>query len=463
MIALRRLFLLALVFLFVTCNGTKQAEHGTPNSGRENIDPAAHFEFTPETVVIRNANAVVRNISPDRSTFTLDGSAPGVQSLAPGKVMLLAGVDAGRVLALRKDGKDFVVTVGPVKITDVIRNGTITWSPKDMDLNRGMWMSTEPGTNLSTILEPPENLQRLNPNATFESLAEAGQEMQNKVKITVGDWKVELTFKEGSITLYAAMQKLPLFGGITVTVNTGKPQTSGRIVVQQGKITDSEIDMPVDGYAELDTTSRTEETPAFPGKAVIELPIEWVVPIETPYFIPFYVGLKVNFIFQPEMPTKNTLLELKLHYNFRGNMGFELTRGAFIKKTKLIFDDNPTPEITGTGSMGDVAALFAFQMPRVSVGLGARSVASAGMFMDLVSAVTLNIASATSMFPCRSMTLTETVSAGFEYEVGPDTFKAILKKLNPNTKVKGEVHKIEVQKWSPNVAWYEPRINACKP
>ena len=465
----RKTLLLILFSIFVfTCKSGRESEKtesekNSPVVAGNDGDPSKHFDLTPETVVIRHGAEVVRKISPDRSTFTLDGSAENVQELAPGKVMLIPGVDAGKVTSIRKEGKDVVVTVGAVKITDVIRNGTIQWEPKDVDVSRGMWMTTEAGATISSSLEPLNELPRFTPNGIFESVVEAGAAPQNKVKLTVGDWKIELTFTDGSFTLYAAKQKFPLWCGVTAKMEMGKPQTSGQVVVQQGNITDTEIDMPAEGYVEVDATSHTESGPAFPGKAVIEIPLEWVIPIETPFFIPFYVGFKVNFLFQPEIPTKNTVMELKLHSDFRGNMGFGYTRGALLKKTKLVFEDNPIPEISGTPSMGDVAALVALQMPRVAVGLGARSVASTGMFIDLVSAVTVNVASATSMFPCRSVTLTETASAGFEYEVGPDIFKAIVKKLQQNTKLKGEVHKVELQKWSPSVAWYQPHINACRP
>jgi len=80
--------------------------------------------------------------------------------------------------------------------------------------------------------------------------------------------------------------------------------------------------------------------------------------------------------------------------------------------------------------------------------------------MDLVTSVGVTVAGATAMFPCKQITLSQTVGAGMEYELGTDTFKMLLKNLAQEMKLKGELMKIELAR--KDRYWFDPPINACK-
>lgn len=67
----------------------------------------------------------VKSVSDTGAVWTINASAPRASELAVGKVMFLTSRGMGRVAAIEKRGTDFVVTLGPADITDVIREGRL--------------------------------------------------------------------------------------------------------------------------------------------------------------------------------------------------------------------------------------------------------------------------------------------------------------------------------------------------
>lgn len=516
MTIVKRMFVLILLVLVFTCKSGKESQKaGSINAGKEE-DLASHFQLTPEAVVIRNGAKVVQKISPDHSTFTLDGSAPGVRDLAPGKVMLISGVDAGKVMAIRNEGKDVVVTVGPVKITDVIRNGTIEWQPKDMDMSRGTWINIAPGSKQSN-LSPSLRRSPFAPDEIFEGTLYADdtnpedqepntndQEKpkpphQHKATITVGPWKLEVTFVEpGTLRLYGARQlysnKLAgsgqtqiqpwsvflvgtpgntpppkpeavakFYAGVSVDINMGDLRSSGIIKVKDGEINHYVVDMPVNGSIDINANAGAGDSPAFVPRGVIEIPLEFSIPIDVG--VPMYVAIKYNFFIQPELPTKGSQITLKWHSDFHGKIHMDYAPGsASSGQTVIELSEpaSPTHEITSPPSLGVITVVFAAQMPRIAVGLGITSAATLGLFWDWVHALTATVGSATSLLPCKAVTLNETVSFGMETELGPKLWKDLLNKMNPSNKTKLEVFKVPL--WQKAYGpWYDPHVNLCKP
>lgn len=87
-------------------------------------DPEATLQ--PDVVVIGGGGKAVRSVTSDGLSWRLDPRARNARTLAPGKVMLVTDRGVGRVLDLVEDAGDLLVTVGPVDITEVIRDGTFS-------------------------------------------------------------------------------------------------------------------------------------------------------------------------------------------------------------------------------------------------------------------------------------------------------------------------------------------------
>ena len=82
-------------------------------------------DYQPDVVVVGGGAAAIRSASSNGLVWTIAKKAPGVDKLKVGSVMLLTSIATGRVAAIHDDGDTRVVTLAPVNLTDVIRNGAI--------------------------------------------------------------------------------------------------------------------------------------------------------------------------------------------------------------------------------------------------------------------------------------------------------------------------------------------------
>ena len=99
---------------------------GVPVAGPDE-DPSGKVTLNPNTVVVRGGASTVKAVSTDHTTYTLDAGAPGVAELAEGKVALIAGIDAGKVTSITREGATAKVTIEPAAITDVVQDGEFSW------------------------------------------------------------------------------------------------------------------------------------------------------------------------------------------------------------------------------------------------------------------------------------------------------------------------------------------------
>lgn len=93
---------------------------------RYGMAPSSHPDvtFQPDVVIVAGGGSTVRSVTADGLTWRLDATADGADQLAPGKVMFVTGRGVGRVLDVTPEGGDLLVTIGPVDVTEVIRDGT---------------------------------------------------------------------------------------------------------------------------------------------------------------------------------------------------------------------------------------------------------------------------------------------------------------------------------------------------
>lgn len=135
--------LLAAAVALAGCDGAATAGHGGTATAVGATVPRLsgaqlHYGMTPhldrsirlqpDVVVIGGGADAVRSVSGNGLVWTLRRAAPGVDRLAVGKIMFATSLGAGRVLGLHEQGADEEVVLGPVGLTDVVRDAHLASS-----------------------------------------------------------------------------------------------------------------------------------------------------------------------------------------------------------------------------------------------------------------------------------------------------------------------------------------------
>jgi hypothetical protein len=90
------------------------------------LDPRVTYQ--PDVVVMEHGAEAIRAPTADGFTWTIDGAAQGASSIEPGKILFATGRVVGRVLKVEGKGPDLNVTLGPIELTDVIKEAHIDYS-----------------------------------------------------------------------------------------------------------------------------------------------------------------------------------------------------------------------------------------------------------------------------------------------------------------------------------------------
>ena len=96
--------------------------------------PNPAVAYQPDVVMLPAGAEAIRSVSPDGLIWTIDPDSKDAEDIRPGKVLLLTSRAAGRVLGVEKTDQGLRVILGPVQITEVIREGRFSLDqPLDLE------------------------------------------------------------------------------------------------------------------------------------------------------------------------------------------------------------------------------------------------------------------------------------------------------------------------------------------
>jgi hypothetical protein len=93
-----------------------------------------NVEYQPDIILMEDGDKAIRSIASDGLTWTFDANSPHVSEFQEGKIVFATSRAVGRVLGLKRQGDNVSVILGPIQITDVIRNGSFAMS-QPIDVN----------------------------------------------------------------------------------------------------------------------------------------------------------------------------------------------------------------------------------------------------------------------------------------------------------------------------------------
>jgi hypothetical protein len=85
------------------------------------LDP--NVEYQPGIILMTQGDKAIRSVGTDGMSWTFDANAPHVNEFEQGKVIFATGRAVGRILYIKREGDAVKVVLGPIQLTDVIRNG----------------------------------------------------------------------------------------------------------------------------------------------------------------------------------------------------------------------------------------------------------------------------------------------------------------------------------------------------
>jgi hypothetical protein len=94
----------------------------------------ASVEYQPGIILMPEGDKAIRSVGTDGMSWTFDANAPHVNELEQGKIVFATGRAVGRILHITRDSDTVKAVLGPIQLTDVIRNGDFGMSE---DINLG--------------------------------------------------------------------------------------------------------------------------------------------------------------------------------------------------------------------------------------------------------------------------------------------------------------------------------------
>ncbi len=408
----------------------------------------ASVTYQPDVVIVGGGADSIRSASSDGLTWTIDGNATHAGDLEPGKVMFLTGKAVGRIVAIEEHGDDLVVTLGPIDLTDVVRDGHFE-TEQDIDLG-ALALQTLPDLPGSLELTekevppPPEDSTTTSesalgvvslPMAPIASISAPTDTWPpptsgNGAELTLGDFSVELTRTSGAagrVGLKVTYSK----NGVAFAIDFGaifnEPAVVAEFDIRSGKIVSGTARITGLNKLEVKVDAGSETGLAGNFKARVEVPIDANFPFLLGP-VPMNLSIRQKFIVETAFSAKNSTLSATGSYKVDGPLGFDYGSGGLQLTTPTVTEEGSMIDSLDGVSVGVNGVIVAYQA-KVLLGLGV-PLLTAGPFGAITVSTGLTNGSDLGIVKCKQASLDVVVGGGLGFTIGGgDTGKNYLQSL----------------------------------
>ncbi|MEV0155729.1 hypothetical protein AB0H57_18555 [Micromonospora sp. NPDC050686] len=418
-----------------------QRSGGAPAASEEDLRygaapaPAPDPDVTlqPDVVLVGGGGRSIRSVTSDGLTWRIDGRARNADQLAPGKVMFVTGRGVGRVLDIAEDGGDLLVTIGPVDITEVIRDGTFAKQGITLDdpvvypAGDPSWAESSPAT--------PSSFGRSRPMRGGLLRAPAAQPVQpppgrdGKAATRAQGYRVfsscctngvgaHFTYDDGGVRLLG-----------TVTLTFRRPDAIFHLAIGAGTVTRAELEISGGFGIKVDFEGGIRDgrnhKKAFPIAADFSFPIGQVAGIPLSFTVS--QTLEVATAFGAKLGTVKGGGE----YSLAGKLGFGYANGTFGPRVTKQFQRRTSLLNSLTGVPVGVMGLVVRHGVRFTVGISA-FLFSAGVYFELTTSYgsTLGSALGAPYAQCRGVAIGVKATFGIGFRILEPVVKVINKFLS---------------------------------
>jgi hypothetical protein len=490
---------LALVVALSACSGSgdgasTQSERSEDASDAALADlygfaprPDPSITYQADVILIEGGPKVIRDVSADGLTWSVDARAAGVDRLKPGTIMFLTSQAVGRVVRLAPRSDVIDVTLSPVELGDVIRDGrlvidqvvpieslTFFETPQipggyeDVSSSELVAGVAAGHHHPMTAISPAMTRLRMPAaagDAERASLTSEAPEVTEK-STKVGDWTLSAYKTSGTVGLRAER-------GIAGAKTVGAGKT----------ITGTDLKVAIDAHVEVPSLRVVADIPVTRGevgtshfrvlgieglvmsvqagsvnglsdnrKARIEIPVQLRQNVIIGGF-PATLTQKFKFLVQTAFTAKNGNITASGEWDVDGSIGMD---GQTVTLPKLTARGTKLIDSIMGVSVGvnGIVVAVSFEFGLV-FGL---PVAGAGPSASFITSLGLTNGSSLGIVQCKQVSITSDVSAGVSIQVFDPIKQALKKVLGFDVPAERPL----VRKNILQENWVKPNVLACK-
>jgi hypothetical protein len=405
----------------------------TVNELKWGISPTrnAKVAYQDGVIIMEHGADAVRAVASNGLTWTIDASAPQAGEIKEDKILFATGRVMGRVLKVERKGDGLAVTLGPVQITDVIKDCEIS-SDQPISLASALVYTAPdyPGATtrdddpvLPTSLAEPRAhliLASYSPNAQDPNLPGVGAPKE----ILIDSFQVIPVCCGGlGITLAHNGQGVKMMA--TAVVELKDPSVHFDLVIRGGTIYTAMVQLKGTAGFRVHFTAGTDAGIAGNIRQNFFVPVDAAFPI-VGLAVPLSVVIRQTLRLETLFTAQTGTLEATGEYAFGGEFKAGKVNGGDWRAdgpTSVTTKQNLADTLDGI-SMGVNGLVFAYGA-KVIVGIGAFGFVT-GPYVGYNTVVGVNKSSSLpGALPCGSGTLNTSMRFGVGYQMPQPVTNAI--------------------------------------
>jgi hypothetical protein len=413
-------------------------------------DPSVTYQ--PAVVLVGGGAEAIREQSTNGFIWTIDGSVPRANELAPGKIFFMTGRAVGRVLDVHKSGGDLVVTVGPANLTEIVREAHIHIEAMPVDFGEALEFNSPdmPGEFVPltrTITVPAPSLARdgqesgwrfyrtqapgTPPAASAPSPTRNYNEKNFKTKphATLSTLGIEVSVNDNGFKLAAQAD-----------LHFSAPSLKVDFDIVHGKVESAALELRGAAGLNWDFNTGSKQTMTASVAALLQPNVDFSIPIAAVGGLPLAITLRQRFLLRTGLAIKDSTLSATGSYTFNGAFKVGYVKGDWSADAPDDYTAEQSMTKTGEGVSLGIEGLNLSDTVRIFVGLGAGGFA-AGPYLSFNSAIGVFRNSSIGMLRCNGSTLIVSLRGGVGYVIPKsitDLINSVLAALNIKYEITGE-------------------------
>ena len=317
--------------------------------------------YQPDVVVVGGGAGVVRSVSDDGLQWTVDRDAKGLSELDEGEVLFLTSRAAGRVVTKESSGQNVVLTLAPVQLQEIIRDGRLEFDsaiePGNVSYQEIPGMHGTVSVPDKTDAVAPAEFRVGRPRvipAVYRTggsakaiQAPTGElpppaEHKRGVQLNLGQWSVSAASTQSGLVLgltaASTGQTTGRFkAGADITFGYERLRLRGAVAVSGGRSA-GPMTALIDGLEYIDASVYAGVGVGGSNnnkKVKIEIPLEIINNQVEVYGIPMVINVKATIFIQTALSGNNSTIKAHGRWALSGALGL-LNGVVYIPKYRVI-------------------------------------------------------------------------------------------------------------------------------